>query len=171
MITLQEGKKYITRNNIILKVEHDQITGGFYKFRAKHEGDYYYYGENGKFLSDMTESPYDIVAECIEPNKACSTEDAVIRLIRKRGKVGREKYKCSMDRKDLHPDEWIEHHQQELCDALQYAERMKGASRLLHEARDMLMTLMGERGWECAKEWIDRYHAQFLPRENKPEKQ
>jgi hypothetical protein len=93
----------------------------------------------------------------------CSTEDAVIEMIRKRGKVGRQKYRQSMDRKDLHPDEWIEHHQQELADALQYAERIKGASKLLHEARDIMLTLLHERDWECAADWVVRYNAQFLP--------
>lgn len=93
----------------------------------------------------------------------CSTEDAVIEMIRKRGKVGRQKYRHSMDRKDLHPDEWIEHHQQELADALQYAERIKGATRLLHDARDIMLTLLHERDWECAADWVERYNAQFLP--------
>ena len=71
-----------------------------------------------------------------------------------------------MDRKDLHPDEWIEHHQQELADALQYAERIKGATKLLHEARDIMLTLLHERDWECASDWVDRYHAQFFPPTN-----
>ncbi len=86
----------------------------------------------------------------------------MIEMIRGRGKVGRQKYGQSMDRKDLHPDEWIEHHQQELADALQYAERMKGATKLLHEARDIMLTLLHERDWECAHEWVKRYNDQFF---------
>jgi hypothetical protein len=97
------------------------------------------------------------------PCSASSVEDAVVAMIRARGKVGRRKYGTTMDRKDLHPDEWVEHHQQELADALQYAERMKGVTRLLHEARDIMLTLLHERDWECAAEWVDRYHAQFFP--------
>lgn len=68
-----------------------------------------------------------------------------------------------MDRNDLHPDEWVRHHQEELADALQYAERLKGMAELLHEARDIMMTLLHEQGWECAQNWVDRYHAQFFP--------
>jgi hypothetical protein len=93
----------------------------------------------------------------------CKTEDAVIDMIRSRGRVGRMKYRHSMDRKDLHPDEWIAHHQQELADALQYAERIKGAMGLLHDARDIMLTVLHERGWECAERWVERYHEQFLP--------
>ena len=96
----------------------------------------------------------------------CSTEDAVVEMIRARGKVGRRKYRSTMDRKDLHPDEWVEHHQQELADALQYAERIKGATKLLHDARDIMLTLLHERDWECAADWVARYNAQFLPANN-----
>lgn len=95
----------------------------------------------------------------------CNTEDAVIEMIRSRGKVGRHKYRTTMDRRDLHPDQWARHLQEELADALQYAERLKGATRLLHEARDIMLTLLHERDWECASEWVDRYHEQFLPKE------
>ena len=96
-------------------------------------------------------------------NDHCKTEDAVIDLIRKRGVVGRRKYQHSMDRKDLHPDEWLQHHQEELCDALQYAERLKGMAELLHTARDIMLTLLHERDWECAQDWVDSYHAKFFP--------
>lgn len=96
----------------------------------------------------------------------CKTEDAIVELIRSRGKAGRKTYRNSMDRRDLHPDEWIEHHQQELADGLQYAERIKGATKLLHEARDIMLTLMHEHDLECAAEWVDRYNAQFFPKED-----
>ncbi len=92
-----------------------------------------------------------------------SVENAVVAMIRSRGKVGRRKYRTTMDRKDLHPDEWVQHYQEELADALQYAERMKGMAELLHTARDIMLTLLHEREWECASEWVDRYHAQFRP--------
>jgi hypothetical protein len=88
-------------------------------------------------------------------------------MIRSRGKVGRQKYRTTMDRKDLHPDEWVQHHQEELADALQYAERLKGMAELLHTARDIMLTLLHERDWECASEWVDRYHAQFFPPTNR----
>lgn len=95
-----------------------------------------------------------------------SVENAVVAMIRSRGKVGRRKYRTTMDRKDLHPDEWVQHHQEELADALQYAERLKGMAELLHTARDIMLTLLHERDWECASEWVDRYHAQFFPPTN-----
>jgi hypothetical protein len=81
-------------------------------------------------------------------------------MIRDRGKVGREKYQTSMDRKDLHPDEWIEHYQQELADALQYAERIKGATRLLHEAHSIMLRQSHEMNDE-SYQWIVRYEEQF----------
>lgn len=56
----------------------------------------------------------------------CKTEDAVIDLIRSRGEVGRRKYGVSMDRQDLSQTDWLTHLQEELADALQYAERAKG---------------------------------------------
>jgi hypothetical protein len=74
-------------------------------------------------------------------NELCETEHAVVKMIRERGNVGREKYGTSMDRRDLHPDEWLQHHQEELCDALQYAERIKGATKLLHDALSIMLTL------------------------------
>lgn len=95
-----------------------------------------------------------------------NTENAVVELIRKRGKVGRGKYKKSMDRRDLHPDEWVQHLQEELADALQYAERIKGATKLLHEAREIMMFMMQERGWDCAILWVDNYNKHFLPKRN-----
>lgn len=88
-------------------------------------------------------------------------------MIRSRGKVGRRKYGTTMDRKDLHPDEWVQHHQEELADALQYAERLKGMAELLHTARDIMMTLLHERDWECAAEWVARHDAQFFPANEK----
>ena len=98
------------------------------------------------------------------PDATCSSsvEDAVVAMIRSRGKVGRRKYRTTMDRRDLHPDEWVQHHQEELADALQYAERLKGMAELLHTARDIMLTLLHERDWECASQWVDRYHAQFF---------
>jgi len=95
-------------------------------------------------------------------DQRCNTEDAVVTMIRDRGKVGRRKYFTSMDRKDLHPDEWVSHFQEELADGLQYAERMKGATKLLHEARDIMLTLKDERGWEVAEDWLNRYDEQFF---------
>lgn len=108
--------------------------------------------------SDSTQSP-----DSLGSRTGSRVEDAVVEMIRRRGVVGRRQYRHLLDRNDLHPDEWIEHHQEELADALQYAERIKGAMRLLHDARDIMMTLLHERNWECAKDWVDSYHSQFFP--------
>jgi hypothetical protein len=64
----------------------------------------------------------------------CKTEDAVVDLIRSRGKVGRKKYGTSMDRQDLTPAQWCQHLQEELADALQYVERVK--QHLIKSASD-----------------------------------
>ncbi len=92
----------------------------------------------------------------------CSTEDAVIDLIRARGVRGRVEHQASMDRRDYHPDQWIANFQEELADGLQYGERIKGQSKLLHEARDIMCSLIRERDWDCAREWVKKYDSQFL---------
>jgi len=91
------------------------------------------------------------------------TEDAVVELIRSRGKIGRVKYQTTMDRKDLRPEAWMRHLQEELADALQYAERVKRCGKLLNDARSIMISLMHEREWECAKEWVARHDEQFFP--------
>lgn len=109
----------------------------------------------------------NMIEEHDKTKETCKTEDAVIEMIRSRGKVGRAKYGTSMDRKDLHPDEWVTHLQEELADALQYAERLKEATELLHEAY-YLMTKLSERNWECALEWLERYHEQYPHKYKQP---
>lgn len=96
-------------------------------------------------------------------SSSSSVEDAVVNLIRSRGKAGRHKYGTTMDRKDLRPEAWMQHLQEELGDALQYAERVKNCGRLLDDARSIMLTLLHERDWECAAEWIARHDAQFFP--------
>jgi hypothetical protein len=32
----------------------------------------------------------------------------------------------------------------------------------LHEARDIMLTLLHERDWECASQWVGRYNSQFF---------
>lgn len=97
------------------------------------------------------------------PCSPSSVEDAVVDLIRSRGKVGRGKYKTTMDRRDLRPEQWMQHLQEELGDALQYAERVKNCGKLLDDARSIMLTLLHERDWECAAEWVARHDAQFFP--------
>ena len=97
------------------------------------------------------------------PDSPAHDEDAVVHLIRTRGKVGRHKYATTMDRRDLRPEAWMQHLQEELADALQYAERVKQCGQLLDDARSIMLALLHERDWECAREWIARHDAQFLP--------
>lgn len=97
----------------------------------------------------------------------CLTENAVVDLIRSRGVVGREKYKNSMDRRDLSPAQWMQHHQEELCDALQYAERNKKVGILLEKAHRILYRLMGQS--VKAVEWIAEYGQQFTPPKYQPD--
>lgn len=94
------------------------------------------------------------------------TEDAVIEMIRQRGIVGRAKYAATMDRSDLTPSEWMQHHQEELVDALLYSERLKGAAQLLDNAHDLISKIMQDldREWEQrldAAEWMARHNAHF----------
>jgi len=90
-------------------------------------------------------------------------EDAVVELIRERGRIGRQKYRASMDRRDLHPAQWARHLQEELGDALQYAERVRLIGELLLSAREIMANLAKERGWEVAETWIKAHDAHFLP--------
>lgn len=90
-----------------------------------------------------------------------ATENAVVQLIRSRGVVGRKTYKSTMDRRDLKLSEWIQHHQEELADALQYGERIKGGACLLEDARAIMDCLANERGWEVARDWVKRFDQQF----------
>jgi len=89
---------------------------------------------------------------------ACETEDAIVDLIRSRGEVGREKYGVSMDRSDLSPVQWAQHLQEELSDALQYAERYKGALGLLEEVYKLLNTPACSK---AAFDWCKKYEKQF----------
>lgn len=92
-----------------------------------------------------------------------AVEDAVIEMIRSRGIVGRAKYGHTMDRKDVQPAEWAQHLQEELADALQYAERLKMGVSLLADARRIMVSLRDESGWESAGEWIKAHDSQFPP--------
>lgn len=96
----------------------------------------------------------------------CKTEDAVIELLRDRGEVGRKKYGVSMDRNDLTMVQWLQHLQEELGDALQYAERVKAASELLARA----VTIIDQTAGAAAAVWVRDFRDQFgrVPAEPKP---
>ena len=51
-------------------------------------------------------------------------EEQVIKKIRERAKVGKNKYGVTMERTDLNTMEWLIHLQEELMDASVYIERL-----------------------------------------------
>ena len=52
-------------------------------------------------------------------------EEKVIEQIRKRAKVGENKYGATLERKDLNLFDWLQHLQEELMDAACYVEKLK----------------------------------------------
>jgi len=49
----------------------------------------------------------------------------VIEKLHQRSLVGQKKYGTTMDREDLTLVQWLNHVQEELCDAIQYIEKLK----------------------------------------------
>lgn len=49
----------------------------------------------------------------------------VIEKLHQRSLVGQKKYGTTMDREDLTLVQWLNHLQEELCDAIQYIEKLK----------------------------------------------
>ena len=49
----------------------------------------------------------------------------VIEKLHQRSLVGQKKYGTTMDRDDLTLVQWLNHLQEELCDAIQYIEKLK----------------------------------------------
>ena len=60
---------------------------------------------------------------------------AVIRSFQERSRAGQLKYGTTLDRTDLSPQQWAQHMQEELMDAILYLERLKREiiARNLHE--------------------------------------
>ena len=50
---------------------------------------------------------------------------AVIDKFKRRSEVGIQKYGTTLEREDLTPEEWAEHLQEEMMDAILYLERLK----------------------------------------------
>lgn len=57
--------------------------------------------------------------------KTDSIVDGVIDQLISRAQVGKDKYKTDLDRQDLGLVDWIQHLQEELCDAINYLEKLK----------------------------------------------
>jgi len=51
--------------------------------------------------------------------------EAVVRSFQERSRVGQLKYGTTLDRTDLTPQQWAQHMQEELMDAILYLERLK----------------------------------------------
>mgnify|MGYP004456075759 FL=1 len=58
-------------------------------------------------------------------------EDEVCELIQARAEVGKAKYGVTMEREDLTHDEWLEHLQNELMDAVVYLQRLRTREQTL----------------------------------------
>jgi hypothetical protein len=50
---------------------------------------------------------------------------AVVRSFQERSRLGQLKYGTTLDRTDLTPQQWAQHMQEELMDAILYLERLK----------------------------------------------
>jgi hypothetical protein len=50
---------------------------------------------------------------------------AVVRSFQERSRAGQLKYGTTLDRTDLTPQQWAQHMQEELMDAILYLERLK----------------------------------------------
>ena len=50
---------------------------------------------------------------------------AVINKFKRRSEVGIQKYGTTLEREDLTPEQWAEHLQEEMMDAVLYLERLK----------------------------------------------
>lgn len=92
--------------------------------------------------------------------KTPRTEDEVVELIRERGRVGRAKYRETMDRKDLPPAAWARHLQEELADGLQYARRVERALLLLERA---VVILRRDLHTRSARKWLKDFRKEFAP--------
>ena len=66
-------------------------------------------------------------------------EDEVCEEIQERAKVGLNKYGVTMERDDLSHDEWLEHLQHELMDAIVYVQRLRTREQTLEAKLRELM--------------------------------
>lgn len=81
------------------------------------------------------------------PDKVTSEriiEGKVIRKIRERGDAGQQKYGMTLDRHDLSMAEWMQHFQEELLDACQYAEVNLGKMDVVRQSVQIAMDALLE---------------------------
>lgn len=95
-----------------------------------------------------------------------TTTDRLCALLRERHEIGLKKYSVTLDRKDLTPEQWIQHAVEEMLDAAGYLMRLKDtitelrdvAENLYHELNDIVpehdckCVIHGERCRSCTYE-------------------
>ena len=73
-------------------------------------------------------------------------EDEVCEEIQERAKVGLNKYGVTMERDDLTHDEWLEHLQHELMDAIVYLQRLRTREQTLEaKLRELVESFKTEK--------------------------
>ena len=73
-------------------------------------------------------------------------EDEVCEEIQERAKVGLNKYGVTMERDDLTHDEWLEHLQHELMDAIVYVQRLRTREQTLEaKLRELVESFKTEK--------------------------
>ena len=73
-------------------------------------------------------------------------EDEVCEEIQERAKVGLKKYGVTMERDDLTHDEWLEHLQHELMDAIVYVQRLRTREQTLEaKLRELVESFKTEK--------------------------
>ena len=75
-----------------------------------------------------------------------TTTDRLIALLEKRHEAGLKKYGTTMDRRDLTPEEWVQHALEELLDGAGYALRVRDhfeAARRQREAMERFVRAGG----------------------------
>ena len=92
--------------------------------------------------------------------------EKLVQELRKRSLFGQDKYKTSMDRRDLTLTQWAQHFKEECLDGAEYAERVKGGAELLESASALLerafafAPLKGQLHTDT-REWLANYDKQF----------
>lgn len=76
-------------------------------------------------MENQIQKQEDKPAITISPTEYDSVVYSVIQQFTQRARVGKAKYGTDLDRQDLSILEWIQHAQEEHCDAILYLEKLK----------------------------------------------
>lgn len=82
-----------------------------------------------------------------------TTTDTLIAMIRERHAAGLAKYGVTVDRKDLTPEQWLQHSIEERIDDLKYMMRLREEIAALRQSRDE---------WRNCADMLRRYIASEL---------